>query len=970
VEEGLSQSQVTSILQDDRGHLWVGTHGGGVCKFDGVNFFNYSEKNGLSGNIVTDLCADKAGNIWITSSWGGVSKYNGRKFLNYTTKDGLLDNKNNKVVFSDSKNNIWIGGKAGVVVNKNGIFTSLTLENKKIIGNNIQEIIEDSKGNIWIGTATGITVINDNKTIHLSKKNGLTSPNTKAILEDIDGNYLIGTDKGILKILAGSLYHKTIEFDNTLFHGIDTIITDLLLDKENNIWISTNGDGVYLLNDMGKIAHINKRNGLITNKINTIYSDHSGNIWMGTNGAGLIKYSHKAFTNFSKEKGLNSPLIFNITEDLNNNIWAGTSDEGVYKYDGNSATQYTTKDGLGSNTIRATLTEPNGTLWFATSNGLSRYKNGAFKTFTIKDGLTSNNLSNLLLDQEGNLWIGTYDRGIIKYNHKKFTSFTKKEGLSHLVIHSLFEDSKGNIWIGAQNGVNKYANGKITSFANSKEFCQSHIRCIAEDRHGNIWFGTDRCAVKYDGLEFKKITPNDKVYSGIIYLMYSDSKGYLWIGTNNGINRITFDSYGEISRVKNYKSKQGFKGVECNSRAIFEDRKNNLWIGTVKGLIKFDPTEDKTNVFEPNIQINNLQLSFEDVDWRNYSEKLTKWNNLPEDLVLDYNQNHLTFEFSAINLTFPEDVEYRFRLIPLDKKWYSPTNKNTVTYSNLPPGDYTFKVKARNEDGVWNQEPAFYHFTITRPWFKSWWFILIMISIVFYGIYKISSFREIQQRKVSKELEEKVKERTTLIKMQRDEKEILLKEIHHRVKNNMQVIISLISIQSGYTQDKVALALFEEAKNRIRSMALIHEKMYQTGDLTLIDIQDYIIVLTNDLIDTYSINCDIFLDIKIHKTKFTIDTLIPLGLLLNEIISNALKYAFKGSPTGKMTIHLSLDEKENIYTLLIGDNGIGMPFGTLEKEDGSLGMELVKIFVTQLDGEIKRLEDKGTFYEIKFPPRG
>ena len=152
-------------------------------------------------------------------------------------------------------------------------------------------------------------------------------------------------------------------------------------------------------------------------------------------------------------------------------------------------------------------------------------------------------------------------------------------------------------------------------------------------------------------------------------------------------------------------------------------------------------------------------------------------------------------------------------------------------------------------------------------------------------------------------------------------------------------------------------------------MALIHEKLYQTGDLAHIDFQDYIMALTNDLIDTYSINCDIFLDIKIDKVKFNIDTLIPLGLLLNEVISNALKYAFNNTNKGKVVIHLTFDEKNNTYTLLVGDNGIGMEKETLEQEEGNLGMELIKIFVTQLDGEIIRLKDEGTFFEIKFHSR-
>jgi ligand-binding sensor domain-containing protein len=188
-----------------------------------------------------------------------VSRYNGRKFLNYTKKDGLLNNKNNSVVFTDSKNNIWIGGESGIVLNKEGIFSTLTFENKELIGNKINEIIEDSKGNIWIGTSSGITVINENKTIHISKKNGLNSNFIKAILEDKDGNYLIGSANGIDKIIAGSLFNSTLEFDNSLFKDIDASVTDLILDKEKNIWITTKGDGAYLIKNSNQISHISKK---------------------------------------------------------------------------------------------------------------------------------------------------------------------------------------------------------------------------------------------------------------------------------------------------------------------------------------------------------------------------------------------------------------------------------------------------------------------------------------------------------------------------------------------------------------------------------------------------------------------------------------------------------------------------------------------------------------------------------------
>lgn len=963
VPEGLPQSSVNAIYNDSRGYLWVATSGGGVAQFDGKIFKTYNEKDGLAGNIVTGIAEDKEGNMWFTSTWGGVSKYNGRNMVVLTKNEGLQNNSNN-CIFIDNKDRIWIGSSSGMCYYENGFFN--TLKNS-FFNTSINFITSDNKNNLWVGTTNGLIRINDNDTLYFTTENNLPSNNITALIQNSNGNYIIGfKDAGIHKILAGS-----IDKDANL--EVETInathkISSILEDNDKNIWYATHDNGIYDINrSTNETKHISKENGLETNNISSLYKDRIGNIWIGTNGSGVIRVNNTAFTYYNEIEGLNHNDIFGIMHDNDENIWVGTANSGVFKYDGHHSIQYTEQNGLGSNNIKAIVKDNEGNLWFATSKGLSKYSNGSFKTYTTHDGLPTNKIKSLLYDKRGYLWIGTNGGGLCKYDFNTFTTYTTNDGLSHNYIHSLFLDKSNNLWIGTGNGINRMSKKVIVSFPVSK-ICNSYIGSISEDAFGNIWFGTDRCLTKYDGIDFTSYTTKNGLSSDIIYLVHFHKRGHLWIGTNNGLDKFTFNSYGQVDEIKNYGLSDGFRGVECNSRAVYEDDKSNLWIGTVKGLIKYTPSEDRENVFESKTHITSVKLYFDKVDWLRYSKELSKWYNLPENIAFDHSQNHITFEFNSINLSHPEAVLYSFKLEGFDNDWFPATTKDVATYSNLPPGTYTFKVKSRNNDGVWNQQPVTFSFTIKAPFWQKWWFYLLVGLATFYLVFRVATYKEKRQLQISKELEGKVKERTLLIEKQRDEKEILLKEIHHRVKNNMQVINSLLSIQSNYTKDKKALALFGEAQNRIRSMALIHEKMYQSGDLSKIDVQDYIISLIDDLVRSYSINCEIHLDLKIDALKFEIDTLIPIGLLLNEIISNSLKYAFIGKDEGTITIHLS--ELENAtFKLIVGDSGVGMPIGMLQKDDETLGMELIKVFVSQIDGEIEQIDKDGTYFEIIFKKR-
>ncbi len=967
VQEGLSQSKVNVIFQDSRGFLWIGTAGGGICKFDGKNFTKYTSKEGIAGDIITDIAEDNDKNIWFTSTWGGVTKYNGLKFTIYPSNFGEKTADGNDIIKITNDGKIYIADGITLKSFTNGVFTKVNPSLQQRIETPISTIYEDSKKNIWIPSMSGILFINKTDTIQITEKDGLPSNFITTIYEDIDGNYLIGTHRsGAIKLLKGSIdNNKKFEFE-TIALDLDIVVTAITTDRDKNTIIATANEGIFSIDKNQKITSISKENGLPTNNIISLLNDKNGNLWLGTSGFGLIKCGNKAFTYFENIKGLNSATIFSILVD-GKTIWVGTSEDGVFKYDGKVSTNYNSTNGIGGNEVRAIVKDLKGTIWFATSGGLTKYENNKFYNYTTTNGLSTNRIRSLLMDKEQNLWIGTNGEGLSVLKNNKFINYDKKK-LTHNVVHSLFEDKKGNIWIGTGDGINKLFNNNFVNFKHSSGICNPYIGSIAEDDFGNIWFGSDQCVIKYDGIDFKTITTAQGLSSNTIYSIINDHNKNVWVGTNNGVDKISLNSYGQIEQIKNYGFHEGFKGIECNSRAVFIDTEKNIWFGTIKGLTKYNPKEDRTNVFQPIARIDNIKLFLEDVNWSNYSKVSKAWTNLPENLVLNYNENHLTFEYSAINLTNPEFVRYSFKLEPFDKDWYKETEKTSVTYSNLPPGNYTFYLKAKNNDNIWTNEPVTYKFKITKPFWQTWWFYLLFFTIFTYLLLKISSIRERRQRKISCELERKVRERTIQIELQRDEKEVLLKEIHHRVKNNLQVINSLLNLQSNYTTDNKSLALFEEAKNRIRSMALIHEKMYQSGDLAHIDFQDYILSLTNDLIATYSINCDIFLDIKIEPIKFDIDTIIPLGLLINEIISNTLKYAFVNRDKGIITLELIYLEG-NIFRLKVGDNGVGMPSEMFEKDSASLGMELIKVFTEQLDGEIIKLDTEGTFYQIKFHPR-
>ena len=974
VNEGLSQSQVNAIYQDSRGYLWFGTAGGGLCQFDGLNFIQYDEKDGLCGPIVTGITEDAAGNLWVGATWGGISRFNGKKFQNYKRKQGILSDATTALL-RDRSGNIYAGSNSGVtIINKSYEFTHLnTLDG---LTGRVSSLFEDKNGAIWIGTTNGIYIYEGSQLTALGRTEGLPYDQVTAIAQDSLGNMWLGFERrGLIRLSASSIKSGAHDFEQIgSDEGLDNItVPAILTDDKGNIWIGTNGRGVFKYAN-GTLSNYRYKNGLKSDVVLSILQDRSGNLWFGTSGGGVIKFSDEIFTYYYNTPGLSSRNIFAICEDRDRNLWVGTSTNGAYRYVSNGngeseVSQFTPKNGLAGNNVRAIIRDSKNNMWFATENGASKYNGISFTNYSTKTGLPSNQIRSLMEDKAGNIWLGTYGKGLLKYNGSTFTNYTTADGLNHDYIHSMYADSKGNLWFGTGTGVNKYDGNEFTSYSTRDGFCNTYVGSIAEDRAGNIYFGTDRCIMVYDGETFTSLTEQDGLLSNTIYLLTSDEDGNIWAGTNKGVDKLFVDESGNIEWIKNYNQNQGFSGIECNSRSVFRDKDGKLWFGTVKGIIQYDPTEDFNNNIETITNITGIKLFLEDKDLFQYSQGSNFWHKLPKELILPHDKNHLTFEFIGINLRTPEQTRYEFMLQGFDDNWSPPTVKTEATYSNIPPGEYVFKVKSVNNDGLWNTKATEFAFEIELPFWRKWWFYILVLASFGFVIYGLIYFRTKQLRDMRQTLEELVAIRTAEITRQKDDKELLLKEIHHRVKNNLQVINSLLSIQSSYIDDENILSIFKKSQDRIKSMSLIHEKMYQSADLAHIDITEYINLLAGNLIRSYSIDKHISLDLQITVDKLSIDTLIPMGLIINELITNSIKYAFDGKTAGKISVLLGKTEDRR-YKLIVSDNGQGIKTDASITKPSTMGMELIRILVEQIDGTIERRPQKGTSYLIVFKGLG
>ena len=757
IEDGLAQSQVDAIYQDSKGYLWIGTLGGGVSRFDGQTFTNYTTRHGLTDNHVFTIFEDADGTMWFGTQQG-VCRCDGTKFQRPDTMDGL-GRQAVKAILEDSRGSLWFGSEKGAWHYDQKYKRLRPFTGKEGLTNNaISSMLLDSRGILWFGSHGGGIIRYDGRDFSpLSTVHGLALDTVHSILEDRHRHLWFATPGGVSRYDGKAFRNYTVK-EGLSGNDVRAIIED----REGNLWFGTDGGGVCRFD--GKVfTCLTEKNGLSSNVIWSLLEDREGSIWIGTYRGGLDQYRGGTFSYFSARDGLGDDVIRAILEDRAGNFWFGTYRGGVSRWDGKSITTFTTREGLIDNFVLTMFEDRQGDLWFGTFAGVSRYDGQTFMNLGREDGLADQIVRAIVQERSGHMWFGTNDGGISHYDGHTITNFTTADGLNCNQITALLEDRQGHIWIGTLNGLCCYDGHTFTNISQKYGLAQKNIYAITEDGSGSLWIGAyGDGIIKYtprhpngaidvfsraDGL------PHDSVVS-----LCPDNRGNLWLGTEKGISRFDAAAYERTGQkiFKHYGPAEGFACIECIHNAILKDHDGNIWFGTLKGAIQYHPHLDRPNLHEPITHITKVRLLFDEHSLSDYAEGISLENGLPIGLRLPYYKNHLAFDFIGISLRVPEKVKYRYQLARFDNLWLPVVKGSQATYSNIPPGKYTFKVKASNNDGVWNKEPTSFSFEITPPFWLAWWFYLLCAVVLIVGILTFIKQRTGNLEKQRKVLEEKV----------------------------------------------------------------------------------------------------------------------------------------------------------------------------------------------------------------------
>lgn len=791
VEDGLSNSTIECIFQDHRGFIWFGTRDG-LNKYDGnqITVFKHDQTaNSLSDDFIRCIFEDKNHNLWIGTS-DGLNKFNAEKnnFTVYRASSKSRQQENTITTIDENDQGIWIGTLSGGLQRldqRSNTFSrhAYFSDSKAKTNDEINDLFIEGN-TIWMATSAGVKVLNL-KTNRSTSISGLENYAIRVLKKSASGVFWLATEgSGMIRFDPRNQTIKIFQHQEKSNNSIGSnLVRAIAFDEKQQLWIGGINGGLDHFNpNTEKFNHYEDEPGNVSSlsqrTVSALFTDQQQNLWVGTHRGGVNLYSPMAekFKLFRKEPNKNS-LSYNdvktFLEDQNGQIYIGTDGGGLDIYQKKTQTfvhhRFNPFDpkSIGADAVLDLMQSKNGTIYVGTWAGGLNIKNddGTFTRFIHQNNsptsISSNYVQKSFEDSNGTIWIGTYYGGLNRFDPvaKRFERLINgKNGtkISGNNIVSINEDRYHNLWIGTDDGGLNCYNLKTQIFSHYfvNQGKQPDLRVIFEDGSGNLWIGQsglyrfDRAKNKFS-IYSQKAGLDTEFIKGII----EDTEGNFWISTAKGLTKFNPQTH----NFKKYNTADGLQGLEFEANAYLKTRNGEMFFGGVNGFNSFFPTDIQTNKFIPPVYLTEFQIFNQKILPNTENSVLEKDISYTKEIKLNHDQATISFRFAALNYVANENNNYAYQLEGEDKKWINIGHGRQAFYTNLDPGEYTFRVRASNNDNVWNNHGTAIKIIITPSFWSSWWFRLFAIGLVLYITYLILSFkRRLEIRKIEEEKREEI----------------------------------------------------------------------------------------------------------------------------------------------------------------------------------------------------------------------
>ncbi len=835
LEQGVSNTLVWCIYQDRKGFLWYGTMYG-LIKYNGYEFTTYrhdpADTTTLSNDDVVSVCEDRRGDLWIGTYGGGLNRLDRTtgKFSRYLQEEqssnvlggtivwSILETRNGTMLFGTESEGLLQFNPDSNSFEQFGV-RNTDVKNVRYYA--MLALCEAKDGTIWVGTRGGGVKRFDPTTGKFTRfKNDPANPRSlsdnsvSAILQDRSGTMWIGTEGGGLNkfdAATGSCIRYLPQERNPNSIAAPSI-NRIIEDKAGQLWIATGGG----LSRFDKITETfvnyrsdpSNRNSLSSDNVTALLQDQSGIIWIGTYHGGLdcLLIGKRKFSALRNPSANNE--VSALLEDRKGSIWIGTKD-GLSEY--NDSTKHFTlhipKPGnstsLSGKRVTALCEDSSGALWVGTQHGLNRMekRSGMFKRFfhipSDTLSVTADVITSLYVDRSGSVWVGTH-QGLVKYNHEKnsFTRYHDRKGSTSLpsnYILSIYEDKRGVLWVGTYAGLSKLdkSTGRFTAFrhraVDTTSLSNNYVLSMLEDSHERFWIGTGGGLNLFDRATetFRSYSQKDGLPNSVICGVLEDAHGALWLSTNRGLSKFN----PETKSFMNYDRLDGLQSNMFFPGSAFKGRDGKLMFGGIAGFNMFQPNALPQNTFLPPLAITQFMV-FDDS--KTYQQEFAYANHV----ALSYKENFFALSFAALDFTRPEKNQYAYQLEGFDNGWIHAGRNRFARYTNLDPGEYVFRVRGSNNDGVWNEQGTLLRITISPPFWKTTWFRLLAAASMCalgFAAYRLR-------------LQSKMKQLLTIENARREEAEIVRKKAANDFHDELGHRLTKIGLFTEIVKRKLANA--------------------------------------------------------------------------------------------------------------------------------------------------------------------